>query len=277
MLLRMLIKLLIFLIILLISCSSQTHAQDDKNTWQRVITGPGFNIDVGIESLKLEANRNFSAKFKTTLSKSEPVDVKSGAKYKTRLETIEFDANSRKYRIQETTFLDSNGKLIISSASTEWKQIRGGTASTLFQRAIGLPPFGWWKVATYHYADGKPAATDDPPDLKKLIGASLFLTFDNAQLAGKTCAAPTYELKKISDGEFTKRTGSPLQAIGVEGASLDAIIMTCERNRSDLPQTFFLQLPNRRILLLWDGVFVELERPDGGNWGTSLLKLITNQ
>ena len=276
MLLRMLIKPIIFLIILLGLCTALTLAQDENNTWQRVITGPGFNIDVSIQSLKLEANRNFAARFKTTLSKSEPIDGKSGAKYKTRLETIEFNPNTYEYRIRETDFLDSSGKLIISSSSTKSKQIRGGTANTLYQRAIGLPPFGSWKVVTYYYADGKSAATDDPPDLRKLIGASLFLTFDNVQLAGKLCAGPSYELKKISDEEFTKRTGSPLKALGIEAASLDAILMTCDRDRSYLPQTFFLQLSNRKILLLWDGVFLELERPDG-NWGTSLFKLITNQ
>lgn len=263
MLLQMPVKPIIFLILLLVFCIAKTLAQDDNNTWQRVITGSGFNIDVSVQSLRLEANRNFAAKFKTTLSKSEPIEGKSGPKFKTRLETIEFDANSRKYRIRETDFLDSNGKLIISSSSDEWKQIRGGTANTLYQRAMGLPPFGSWKVITYYYADGKPAAPDDPPDLRKLIGASLFLTFDNAQLAGKICAEPSYELKKISDEEFTKRTGSPLKAIGVEGASLDAIIMKCNADRSYLPQTFFLQLPNRKILLLWDGVFLELEGSDG--------------
>lgn len=269
------VKLSIFLIISFGFCIELTLAQDENNTWQRVITGPGFNIDVSVQSLELLANRNFSAQFKTTLSESEPIDGKSGAKYKTRIETIEFSSNTYEYRIRATNFLDSNGKLIISSSSAEWKQIRGGTANALYQRATSLPPFGWWKVVTYHYADGKPAATDDPPDLKKLIGASLFLTFASAQLAGKTCAAPSYELKKISDEEFTKRTGQPLKALGVQVASLDAIIMTCARDRSHLPQTFFLQLPNHKILLLWDGVFVELEGPDG-NWGTSLLKLITN-
>lgn len=275
MLLRMLIKPIIFLIILLGLCTALTPAQDENNTWQRVITGPGFNIDVSVQSLKLEANQNFAARFKTTLSKSESVDGKSGAKYKTRLETIEFNPNTYEYRIRETDFLDSSGKLIISSSSTKWKQIRGGTASTLYQQAKSLPPFGSWKVITYHYADGKPAVPDDPPDLRKLIGSSLFLTFDNVQLAGKACAGPSYQLKKISDEEFTKRTGSPLNALGVEGKSLEAIIVTCDRDRSHLPQTFFLQLPNRKILLLWDGVFLELERPDG-NWGSSLLKLISN-
>lgn len=276
MLLRMLVKPIIFLITVVAVCIMRILAQDDNNTWQRVITGPGFNIDVSIKSLKLEANRNFAARFKTTLSRSEPIDEKSGRKYKTRLETIEFDANALKYRIRETDLLDSNGKLIISSSSTEWKQIRGGTARELYQRAKSLPPFGSWKVVTYHYADGKPAATDDPADLRKLIGASLFLTFDNVELGGKVCAGPSYELKKTSDEEFTKRTGNSLKVLGVEGASLDTIIVICDRDRSFVPQTFFLQLPNRKILLLWDGVFVELERPDG-NWGTSLLKLITNQ
>lgn len=276
MLLQMLIKPIIFLIILLVLCTGQTLAQDDNNTWQRVITGPGFKIDISIQSLQLEANRNFAAKFKTTLSKSESVEEKPGAKYKTRLETIEFDSKTAKYRILETDFLDSTGKTVHSSSSDQWKVIiNGKTASQLYYKAMSLPPFGTWNVITYRYADGTPAAIDDPSDLRKLIGGSLFLTFDSVQLAGKICTNPSFELKKISDEEFTKRTGSPLKTLGVEGVSLDAILMKYEPDRSYLSQTFFLQLPNRKILLLWDGVFLELERPDG-NWGSSLLKLITN-
>ncbi|MFN0140430.1 MAG: hypothetical protein ACKVQW_10150 [Pyrinomonadaceae bacterium] len=275
MLLRMLIKPTVFLIILLGPCAAVTLAQDENNTWQRVITGAGFNIDVSVESLKLEANRNLAAKFKTTLSKSEPIDEKSGQKYKTRIETIEFNSNSDEYRIAETDFLDSSGKLITSSSSAKWKPIRGVTASTLYERAKSLPPFGSWKVKTYHFADGKSAAIDDPPDLKKLIGASLSFSFDNVQLAGKSCARPSFELKKISDAEFTKRVGSPLKTLGVEASSLDAILMKCDPDRSHVPQTFFLQLSKQKILLFWDGVFVDLERPDR-NLGASLLKLITN-
>lgn len=271
----MLVKPTVFLIILVGLCAALTLAQDESNTWQRVITGSGFNIDVGVGSLKLEANRNFSAKFKTTLSKSEPIDEKSGKKYKTRIETIEFNSNPYEYRVAATDFLDSGGKLIISSASTKWKPIRGGTASALYERAKSLPPFGSWKVRTYHFADGKAAGPADAPDLRKLLGASLFLSFDNVQLVGKSCTWPSFELKKISDEEFTRRIGSSLKTLGVVGTSIDAILMQCNPDRSHLPQTFFLQLSNHKILLFWNGVFLELESPKDG-WGTSLLKLITN-
>src|SRR5258708_2169455 len=107
-----------------------------KDEWHRVVTGPDSNIDVSIASLKLEADRIFSAKFKTTLSKSESVAAKPSGKYKTRLETIQFDSTKMQYRIRETDLLDSSGKLLAASTSEEWKPIRSGTSSRLYNRAI---------------------------------------------------------------------------------------------------------------------------------------------
>jgi hypothetical protein len=242
--------------------------------WHRVVTGPGFNIDVSIGSLKLDANRVFSARFKTTLSKSESVGGQSSEKYKTRLETIEFSPNDRQYRLRETTLLDSSGKKVLSSSSEQWKPIKG-TASELYYRAMTLPPFGSWKVITYRYADGKPAGVDDPADLRNLIGSSLWLRFDGVQLGGKTCSAPSFQLKTFDNDEFVKRTGNPLKFIEIVTDKIDAVLMKCDPDRSSISQTFFLQLPNGKLMLLWEGVFVELESPKGG-WGTSLLRLITN-
>ena len=262
------------LAVIFLTVAVQTTLAQQKDEWHRVITGPGFNIDISESSLKLEPNRVISAKFKTTLSTSEKIGGKSDLKYKTRLETIRFDSKERRYSISETALLDPSGKVVLSSSSNEWKPIKG-TASQLYQRALTLPPFGSWKVNTYWYADGKPAAIEDPPDLRKLIGASLWLTFDNVQLAGENCARPSFELKSISDEEFLKRTGSSFKSIGIEARKVDSVSMRCETSGSNLEQTFFLLFPDGKLLLLWEGVFLELESPSGG-WGTSLLKLITN-
>ncbi len=244
--------------------------------WQRVITGAGLNIDVSMGSLRLEPGRALSARFKTTLSKPENVPGTSSGKYKARLETILFDAVDDRYRIKETTFLNSSGKIVHMSSSDDWKPIRGNTAFRLYNKAKALPPFGVWNVITYRYADGKVAASDDPEDLRKLLGSSLVLEFDAIRLAGKSCYLPSFQVKGVTDNEFIERTGHPLKAIGIDGATVDAVILVCGSERSDLKQTFFLPLSDGKLLLLWDGVFLELMSPKD-SWSTSLLKLISNQ
>lgn len=258
-------------VILVVPC---VVAQKQDSKWQRVITGPGFNIDLSTSSLMLEPNRIFSAKFKTSLSKSERVDAKPGVKYTTRLETIQFDSKNSSYRIAETTLLDSSGKIVstYAVAGTEgWKPIRRGTASQLYDAARALPPFGTWKVVTYRYADGSPPSSNDPPELTRLIGSSFWLSFDIVQLDGKSCSSPMFEARTISNEEFVSRIGSPLKSLGDK---IESVFMKCESDNSSMSRTFFIRLANTKMLLLWEGVLLELENPHG--WGASLLKLISN-
>jgi hypothetical protein len=252
--------------------TSRAFAQEDE--WHRVVTGAGFNIDIAVESLKLQADNRVSARFKTTLSKAEPIGGSSKTKYKTRIETIEFDTNSGQYRVLETSLLDESGKVALSSSSDQWKPIRG-TAAELRNRALNLPPFGTWKVMTYRYADGRPPSASDPPELKALIGNYLWLNFSSVQLGGKSCQNPHFQLETVENDAFFNRTGSPLKAIGIDAIKVDAVLMKCSNDISGTKQTFFLQLPTGKLLLLWEGVFVELASPKGG-WGSSLLRLITN-
>ncbi len=150
----------------------------------------------------------------------------------------------------------------------------GQTSAILFGKVITLPPFGIWNVITYRYADGTSAATNDPPDLKRLVGSHLLFNFEVIRLEGKTCAEPSLEFRTISDDEFVKRTGSHLSSLGIKTENLDVISLKCKQGHSDLQQTFFLRLSQGKLLLLWEGVLLELESPNG-DLGTSLLKLIT--
>ena len=83
-----------------------------------------------------------------------------------------------------------------------------------------------------------------------------------------------FEARTISNEEFVSRIGSPLKSLGLEGDKIEAVFMKCESDNSSMSRTFFIRLANTKMLLLWEGVLLELENPHG--WGASLLKLISN-
>src|SRR5688500_16290248 len=73
--------------------------RDRQKEWQRIVTGPDSTTDVSTQSLVLEPDGIFRAKFRTTFSKSEKSFERPGVKYKPRLETIQFDSRKYLYRI----------------------------------------------------------------------------------------------------------------------------------------------------------------------------------
>jgi hypothetical protein len=110
-----------------------------KDEWQRVITGGELNIDVNTTSLVLQPNRALSAKFRTTLSKSESVAAKASTSYRVRLETIQFRSREWQYRIVETTLLDSSGKTVLSYPYDEeigWKDMKSPTRAVFSARLV---------------------------------------------------------------------------------------------------------------------------------------------
>jgi hypothetical protein len=234
-----------------------------KDEWQRVITGADSTIDVNATSLILQPNRALSAKFRTTLSKSESVAAKAGPSYRVRLETIQFRSREWQYRIVETTLLDSSGKIVLSYPYDEeigWKEIKGPTARQFFSSASSLPPFGAWKVISFRYAEGAGTSTDEPPDVKELIGSNFYLLFDRVQVGKATCSTPDFESRVISNEDFTKITGYPLKSLAVQTDKIDALVLKCASEKLFPSQSLILRLANGRMLMLWEGVFVELEK-----------------
>ena len=252
-------------------------AQDPDTKWQRVVTSPDANIDVSTSSLLLESTRIISARFRTTLSKSEMVGGTTGAKFKTRIETIQFSANDSKYRIADARLLDSSGKIVFASANEDpkagWKPMKGGTAQQLYGAACQLPPFGPWKVISYRFADGSRNSIKDAPELLKLVGTELYLSFDSIHFNDKSCMAPVFELGDLSNEEFVQRVGSNLKALGVMDDKASSLVLRCNSNSSFPPQSWMVLPTDGKTLFLWDGVFLELERVNSS--GSSFLKLIT--
>lgn len=236
-------------------------AQDDP--WLRVFTDEQSVIDVNRSSLVLESNRVIRAEFRTQLSTPEPVPEKLGINYQTRLDSIQFSVKDDRYRIAESKLLDESGKTVMSYSSSDidnWKSLGGRTARRLFSAAGQLQPFGVWRVVTYRYASGELPSDQDPPELTSLVGSDILFNLDRLVVRNETCSSPVFEPRTITDTEVVKRLGSSITALGIASDKLDAILIACKSKNNSPVQTFMLRLPDNKALMLWDGVFLEMER-----------------
>ena len=129
-------------------------AQGEKPKWERVYTGEDSIIEIDASRVTFVeytgAGRvTFNYKtgrvvFRTILSKPEALKENSAIKYKTRVETIEFQCNETskvelkrypplavgQYRFYETTLLDNKGKVVKTYgrvATEEWKDVKFGS------------------------------------------------------------------------------------------------------------------------------------------------------
>lgn len=238
------------------------QAQDDQ--WQRVSTEESSIIDVDRSSLVFEQDQVLRAKFRTKLSKSEPVPGNTATKYRTRLDAIQFSIKDQQYRIAESNLLDSSGKVVFSYSASDangWKAIRGRMAHRLFNAAGQLQPFGIWRVHSYRYASGDPASEKDPPELRSLLGTEILFTLDRVVAGKGNCSAPVFDAKTVTNEEFENRVGSSLQSMSLPSDKIEAILLGCKAATNKFPsQTIVLRLPGNKALMLWEGVFLELER-----------------
>ena len=138
----------------LLLMSSVLSAAQDKKIWQRVYTGEDSIIEINVSKVTFveystARKVTFSydtgrVGFRTIYSKPEVLKEKLGVKYKSRLETIEFNCagNTARYRLYEAALLDEKGKVIKTFARdplAEWKETkRGGVMEKLAGAACAL-------------------------------------------------------------------------------------------------------------------------------------------
>lgn len=143
------------------------RAQQESDKWQRVYTGDESIIEINASSLRFAPDRILRVGFRTVLSKSGSLATTPGAKYKSRVETIDFKLNEKQYRLCETTFLDAQGRTLQSYTATSlegWRVLKqGGVMERLFNAARALPPFGIWKAVAYRLVDGSPNGVTPTP------------------------------------------------------------------------------------------------------------------
>lgn len=238
------------------------RAQHTKDKWQRVYTGEESVIEINTASLSFQPDQILRVQFRTVLSHPETLPGTSGAKYKTRLETIDFKATGR-YRPFETTLLDSSGKELQSYSTTdleEWRVPRaGGVTERLFNAARTLPPFGAWKVMDYRIADGK-LERAEASELEELIGVRVNLQFNRAEVAGDMCTLPSFEDKRSSNEEVRQELGIELKSIGIRGESAEMINISCSGSGWHPPRSLLVKVREGEMLMLWKGVFLVLKR-----------------
>ena len=231
-----------------------------QDKWERVHTGQEYIIEINVNHLKLERERVLQAQFRTILSQPESLRGKPEAKYKTRLETIDFKLNDGKYSFAEVTLLDPSGKVLQSylSPTQEWRVLKpGGITERLFEAARTLPPFGSWKTVNYRFAEHetKPAA-----DLAMLIGTRVRLFSDRAEVGAKICSSPDFQSKRFTQEEMLRDVGVDLKTIGIKADHVDAINVRCEGNGWQPPYSVLIKTHEAEMLMLWDGVFLVLKR-----------------
>lgn len=265
------INILACLLVLLL-CDQPTLAQanlldlfpDRKKEWQRISTDADSTVDVNTSSLVLESNGRLRATYRFRLSKEEKAFEKPGAKYKTRLETIQFDTRERTYRIVETTLLDSAGGVVYASGfetTRAWKPLNSVTASRFYRVAVELPPLGAWSVVAARYPDGTTVPPDDTdqdttPQPRSLVSTRI----EKFEVGRRGCSAPTYESSTLRAEEFAKWTGFSLKEAGFTTDQVDAIKIKCESPNLVSETHVLLVASANRAKLLSGGILLDLEK-----------------
>lgn len=128
-------------------------AQEQKEKWQRVYTGEDSIIEIDVSKVTF-VEYNVSRKvafgyntgrvgFRTIFSKPEALKEKPAVKYKSRLETIEFQCakndpgvikrvppDTTRYRLYEASFIDAKGKTLKTyhgNPAEDWISVRFGS------------------------------------------------------------------------------------------------------------------------------------------------------
>jgi hypothetical protein len=115
----------------------------EKDRWERVYTLEDATIAMNASKVEFGDNSAASVQFRWNFAKPQPLDDSSSAKYKTRVEVIEFNCARRRYRLTAFKLLDAQGKPLFSKelepAEKEWKFVKpGGMMERLFAPACKL-------------------------------------------------------------------------------------------------------------------------------------------
>ena len=179
-----------------------------------------------------------------------------------RLETIDFKLKEGRYRIFETSLLDSSGKELqwySTNQMREWRVLKpGGVTEKLFIAAHSLPPFGVWKVVAYRLADEDPKETKSK-ELEKLVGVQVILRAHRAEVGEESCSSPVFEDKRASNEELFRELTVALKSIGVH-ESAEMITVSCKGSGWQPPQSLLVKVREGEMLMLWKGVFLVLKR-----------------
>jgi len=260
---------------LVLSLTPFVHAQQARDKWQRLYTGEDSIIELNISNTRFEPGYVMRAEIRTTFSEPKRVSSTSEEKYKTRLETIDFRLNDKRYRLFETTILDSSGRMLSSYKITpvdEWRVIKlNSIMDRLFNTLRVLPPFGNWMVKSYRFADGGSKPISNTRELDGLIGTPVRLSPDQAAVGTKICSFPAYEDKHATKEELARELGT--DSIGIVTGYLGSISVKCTGDGWTPPQSLLIKATGDEMLMLWEGVFLVLQHDRQGG-GSDLIRTL---
>jgi len=243
---------------LLLSCVILGSYVNGQSRWQRIISGDGFVIDIDVTSLTFEPDHVLSAKYRTILSKPEPLPDDPKNKYKTRVETIQFGSG---YRVVEYELFDSSNKSVQKAErdpNVPWRKSTGPTASRLYSVIDQLPPFGTWKITAFRYTSGEKPSGGEPIELSQIVGHPMIMTLYNMSVGKQTCSSPVYESETISAKSLSEKMGGAPEALGPVGDPVQTIKVSCNSGDWKPPRSLLIRLNENQMFLLWEGVLLEL-------------------
>lgn len=233
-----------------------------QTNWLRVSTGDDSVLEIDRDSLTI-AKQAFMAKFRTKFEVPEKLSSNSGSTYIVREDQIEFSPEKVQYRVAKSDFYDQSGKnirSILQPNGLAWKSGYGRTGALMYRAIDQLRPFGQWKVISYRFASGESASKDDEPELKKLVGSVFTFKRDQIRIGNDQCST-SIEPRTITNADYESFSGEPLAKLGISSDKINTIRITCSRPNRDPLLTYILKFNDTKALLLWDGVFLEIERP----------------
>jgi hypothetical protein len=239
-------------------------AQNESNVWHRAYTGEESIIELNVSTLKFDDARVLRMDLRTVLVTPETLNERPGTKYKTRLETVEFNLGRNEYRLTRVALLEPGGKTVDSyeNLTGQWKPIRaGGMMNRLLYAARTFLPFGSWRVVSFRFVDGPiPDQDDRALDVSRLIGATVSLEAEHAKVEASVCKAPVYKSDRLSMQEFSRRLGVAVQLPEIKSDHVETISVKCDTDGWTPRQSLLVELPEGGILMLWKGVFLVLKK-----------------
>ena len=253
--------------LLLVGCVAirSTYAQADR--WERLYTGDDATIDILATSLKLQPEHILTVTFRTTMSTPQRLKKdKPGVKYQTLIETIDFDVVRKQYRYEALRYLDDTGLEVDSFHPTtppDWRPIRqGGLVDRMLKMAGVLTPFGRWKVRNYRFAESGTQAPSNLSAASKLLGTLVTLNPDTAEFGREVCASPVYHSKDLTPNDFVDEFGIQSKSLGIKTDRVEVITIKCNAEGWKSKTSLLTKLPEGGMLILWDGIFLVLEKVD---------------
>jgi len=269
-------RYLITQLILLLAClivTGSTFGQREDDRWQRIYSGDDATIEILPSSLRLESDHLLTVTFRTAMSSSQPLKKeKPGVKYKTVIETIEFNPITRQYRYSEIRWLDSGGTEVDhyqATAPTDWRPIKqAGMVDRMLEMAVSATPFGTWRVGYYRLAEGETKSSALRSEATKLIGTIVRLSPRKAEFGANLCNSPDYESRSLTADELGRQLGIQIRSIGIKSERVEVVNLKCLSDDWKPPQSLVIKLPEGGLLMLWNGIFFDLEKTDSS--GTPL-------